>query len=220
MNSSYKLAFWWPETRKIRTGRSADGYTFDRETTGALIRSQVDYSFADALQNQNILVMHREENDSVYRGDVRTFIQLRTSLTLLQTSPEESLVGMGNTMSDSWSDLFASDSEDSDTDQLAPSSPDPLPNSSPASTRASTPDEQLGSPHTPYRRIITYTARDKNRVERERAQLAAVAPPPVPLRRSMRLQPAVPFQPDPARGIFTIPQLRTDGNAIHPWINE
>ncbi|KAJ7893072.1 hypothetical protein B0H14DRAFT_3427565 [Mycena olivaceomarginata] len=73
---------------------------------------------------------------------------------------------------------------------------------------------------TPYRRIITYTARDKNRVERERAQLAAVAPPPVPLRRSMRLQPAVPFQPDPARGIFTIPQLRTDGNAIHPWIND
>jgi hypothetical protein len=112
------------------------------------------------------------------------------------------------------------ESESDGSDQLAPSSPDPLPGTSPASTRESTPAaEHLSSPHTPYRRIITYATRDRHRFAQGNTQSEVQVTP----RRSSRLQAAAEppaFSADPDHGIFTTEQLRSDGCGIYPWINE
>jgi hypothetical protein len=124
------------------------------------------------------------------------------------------------------SDLSDLESESDGSDQLAPSSPnlpsspDPLPGSSPAQTRDSTPAaEHLSSPHTPYRRIVTYAARDRRRFEQDSTRNEIQVTP----RRSSRLQAAaapLAFSADPERGIFTTEQLRSDGCAVYPWITE
>jgi hypothetical protein len=126
------------------------------------------------------------------------------------------------------SDLSDSDSELDGYDQLAPSSPDPLPGSSPTWTYPppvplpplDADAEHTDTPHTPYRRVITYAARDRHRIEHERAHGPAVQVEP---RRSSRLQGLASNAAvcaDPDRGIFTAAQLRSDGYAIIPWMSE
>ncbi|KAJ7817504.1 hypothetical protein B0H14DRAFT_3474595 [Mycena olivaceomarginata] len=175
-------------------------FTFDRQAMGAAIPSRVHYSFADSLLHENQLVIQRENSDLVYRGEV---------------TPDESCAAILGSVSDSdltdVSDLSNLESESDRLDQLAPSSlnlpssPDPLPGSSPAQSRDSTPGaEHLSSLHTPYRRIITYAARDRRRLEQNSAQSeGAQSEVHVELRRSSRLQAAAAptaFSADPDHG--------------------
>jgi hypothetical protein len=143
-------------------------------------------------------------------------------LTRYQVSPydPESCTAIQGSLPDS--DVSDSDSESDGYDQLAPSSPDPLPGSSPTRTYApSAPlpplnadTEHMDTPHTPYRRVVTYAARDRRHIKQDVQ---------VERRRSSRLQALAlnaAFCADPDRGVFTPTQLRSDGYAIIPWMNE
>ncbi|KAJ7044908.1 hypothetical protein C8F04DRAFT_1250151 [Mycena alexandri] len=49
----------------LRRGRSSARFTFSRQAFGAPIRSQIAYSFVDALKFENELVIHREDADPI-----------------------------------------------------------------------------------------------------------------------------------------------------------
>jgi hypothetical protein len=135
----------------------------------------------------------------------------------LRPNDPESCTAINGSLSDS--ELSELDSESDDYDQLAPSSPDPLTGTSPIpDSPLPAPNaeaERMDTPHTPYCRLITYTARDRHRNARPAVQ--------VERRHSSRLEIKAlnaAFCADPDRGIFTTAQLRSDGCAIIPWINE
>lgn len=61
-----------PVATPPRRGRSlvSPEFTFLRDTPGPPIRSQLNYCLLDALQHANLVAIHREDNDPVYRGEV------------------------------------------------------------------------------------------------------------------------------------------------------
>ncbi|KAJ7675299.1 hypothetical protein B0H17DRAFT_1140374 [Mycena rosella] len=67
--SPKKFARWYMV--EGRRGRSTDRYNFAMQAPGPPILSKQPYAFVDALLHENQLVMRREDEDPVYRGEIR-----------------------------------------------------------------------------------------------------------------------------------------------------
>ncbi|KAJ7882750.1 hypothetical protein B0H14DRAFT_3433244 [Mycena olivaceomarginata] len=123
---------WGPVMLRGRRGRSGSGFAYPREALGPPIRSKRPYLFADALLNQNQLILWLEDRDPFYRGEI-------TLAGLAEAEPD---LGCG---SDS--------SESSEAPSSAPSSPLSPESEEPTSPidRESHPFERMSSPLTPAR---------------------------------------------------------------------
>jgi hypothetical protein len=53
-----------------RRGRSNTGFNYARQAMGIPICAEKPYAFADVLHHQNTILIHREDDDVVYRGEV------------------------------------------------------------------------------------------------------------------------------------------------------
>ncbi|KAJ7139368.1 hypothetical protein C8R44DRAFT_867519 [Mycena epipterygia] len=61
----------FPRVPTPRRGRSSGGWMFSRDAPGPPICTEVEYSLVDCLMHQNVITMYKEDNDPIYRGDVR-----------------------------------------------------------------------------------------------------------------------------------------------------
>ncbi|KAJ7735171.1 hypothetical protein B0H16DRAFT_1731435 [Mycena metata] len=72
----------------LHRGRSSSHFTFNRQPLSTPIHSQTAYSFVDALEFENQLVIHREDGDPVYRGDIRAHESCAPYLVPLHLQPD------------------------------------------------------------------------------------------------------------------------------------
>ncbi|KAJ7041763.1 hypothetical protein C8F04DRAFT_1176853 [Mycena alexandri] len=72
----------------LRRGRSATNFTFAQQALSVPIHSQLPYSFVDALEFENQLVIHQEDRDPVYRGDIRARESCAPYLVPLHLQPD------------------------------------------------------------------------------------------------------------------------------------
>ncbi|KAJ7117333.1 hypothetical protein C8R43DRAFT_1137629 [Mycena crocata] len=233
---------WWPERPVFnRRGRSQAGYTYARAATGPIIQSQHPYAFLDTLMHENDLVMRREDEDPIYRGDVMMANACGT-LPAGRAADDEVL-----TPTD-----VSEDEEEAEQRYRSPS----INRASVTAVAPSSPAvERLSSPETPVpRRLTTYLKRDKKRVhdareaearhdaerdeaeaqrdaerkaEAKRALRRAQLERPlrrvqyergeqVPTRRSRRLG-QVRLQGRADAGVYTAEKLASWGHEVHPW---
>ncbi|KAJ7454344.1 hypothetical protein B0H11DRAFT_2245000 [Mycena galericulata] len=158
------LDIWWPRRPVLsRRGRSATSYTFPRDAYGTVFRSRNPYSFVDVLTHQNQLVIHREDTNPVYRGDVNP-----AALFMCRAAPETRFSCAGPPPK-ALPDLSDDDFSDNGAQHSASATPAP---------EDGTHAERLSSPVTPFQSgsgskplvKVTYLSRDKNRL-RDPAQL-------------------------------------------------
>ncbi|KAJ7716562.1 hypothetical protein B0H16DRAFT_1741225 [Mycena metata] len=144
----------------LRRGRSSTKFTFGRHTLSTPIRSQTAYSFVDALQFENELVIHREDGDPVYRGDVRAHESCAPYLVPLHLQPD---VDSDNDTEIPTRPVTPETPSTSALDNrgLSPLSPSPP---SPTVT-----DIVEASPRT----LITYARRDRSHTARARREAEA-----------------------------------------------
>ncbi|KAJ7156556.1 hypothetical protein C8R43DRAFT_949409 [Mycena crocata] len=233
------MSFTYPMPRQTlmdRRGRSRVTYLFARQVPSVPIRSQVPYVFADSLAHQNELLIWRENDDPVYRGDVR---------------PQDSctfhvgrILGNTNFVAGAEEDQLAT-SSDEETDR--PSTPDnrlgsPFDNfSSPLTPISDTSDNTGPAGHFtknrarepsptatelfgPSRRLTTYSKHDKNRIRAGQAVVQHVKQkstttrrrflgrPPVGTRRSARIRKGMALE-----GVWSAENLVSMGDALHSF---
>ncbi|KAJ7633684.1 hypothetical protein DFH06DRAFT_1337169 [Mycena polygramma] len=236
---------WFPTVRTQRTTRSSQGYVFAMAPVGRPI-IRTTYSLADVLLDENELLIDREDNDLVYRGEKKPgdplgHITLQDLHDIVMSDDEgESEVSSDDVVmadADDGESVVSSGGTDSDIDELA-SSPAPPSSSTPASSPA--PDDPAAedcpsSPVTP-RRPITYSRRDRKRfsAQREQTFLEDMAAREAQMlanveayREAEELAAARDAPPTPRRSprlnhpaSTAHDDLKREGVAFHPWIDD
>jgi hypothetical protein len=72
----FSMDSYFPAAITPRRGRSSSGLTFERNAPGPPIRTGQRYTLQDLLQFANSIAIHREDNDPLYRGEVRPFLPI------------------------------------------------------------------------------------------------------------------------------------------------
>jgi hypothetical protein len=61
---------WRPAIAAPRRGRSSAGLAFARDAPGPPIHSDQRYLLSELLEHANLVAIHRESQDPLYRGEV------------------------------------------------------------------------------------------------------------------------------------------------------
>ncbi len=65
------MFYWFPVVNsRVRRGRSASSFAYNRQAMGEPIRTSQNYAFSDSLLHQNIITQRLEDHDPAYRGEV------------------------------------------------------------------------------------------------------------------------------------------------------
>ncbi|KAJ7097102.1 hypothetical protein B0H15DRAFT_797821 [Mycena belliarum] len=222
--------------QSVRRGRSHDCFGFVNQVLGRPVRSQQPYALCDALMHENELVVRREDDDEVYRGEVRR---------------EDSMAYYALTQTVHLPDISDGDEEEEVDELTDRSSPSPTSEHSgtvallfPASPATSATQYALSSPRSPRiftktyvpsptvsdyapapPRLVTYSARDrKNYGPRKahaardheashKAQKVVLARKRAAIRRSVRLNPN--FVDARHFGVWSAEKLIRMGHVLH-----
>ncbi|KAJ7747598.1 hypothetical protein B0H14DRAFT_2636739 [Mycena olivaceomarginata] len=155
-------------THVVDKNRSAVQFTFKNQPHGRPIKGQEPTNFQDALLDELLHVLHREDNNLVYRGDIKLRESCVVTAQVLPWDSEDTLDSdCAITLSPSMGALFlpplslppSSPMEGMGASSLPPSSPRPIsPMEGTSDARSPSPDI-FGLP----RKIVTYTTASRSR---------------------------------------------------------